>query len=72
MRVAATATVYGIEMVEGIERTDKSCALAVQFHPETAVVKHLGKAVNNDNAGLFMSYDDGMRIFKSFVAVCRQ
>ena len=51
LRVAATATVAGVEMVEGIERTDKTCALAVQFHPEAAVVKHLGKAVNNDNAG---------------------
>ena len=54
-------------MIEGIERTDKRCAIAVQFHPEAAVVKHIGKAVNNDNADQFMSYDAGMKIFSSFL-----
>lgn len=72
LQVTATATVSGVEMVEGIERTDKSCAVAVQFHPEAAVVKHLGKAINNDNARQFMSYDEGMTIFRSFVAACKQ
>lgn len=67
LRVTAKSTVSGIEMIEGIERTDKRCAIAAQFHPEAAVVKHIGKAVNNDNAGQFMSYDDGMKIFRSFL-----
>lgn len=72
LQVTATATVSGVEMVEGIERTDKCCAIAVQFHPEAAVVKHLGKAINNDNAEQFMSYDDGMAIFRSFVDACKE
>ena len=67
LRVTATTTVSGVEMIEGIERTDKRCAIAVQFHPEAAVVKHIGKAVNNDNADQFMSYDAGMKIFRSFL-----
>ena len=54
-------------MIEGIERTDKRCAIAAQFHPEAAVVKHIGKAVNNENADQFMSYDAGMKIFRSFL-----
>ena len=70
LRVTATAVESGVETIEGVERTDKRCAIAVQFHPEAAVVKHLGKAVNNDNADQFMSYDEGMRIFKSFVVAC--
>ena len=72
LQVTATATVSGVEMVEGIERVDKTCAIAVQFHPEAAVVKHLGEAINNDNAEQFMSYDEGMKIFRSFVATCKQ
>lgn len=71
LRVTATTTVAGKTMVEGVERIDKTCAVAVQFHPEAAVVKHIGKAVNNDNAEQFMSYDDGMKIFKSFISVCK-
>lgn len=71
LNVTATTTVSGIEMVEGVERIDKHCAIAVQFHPEAAVVKHLGKAINNDNAEQFMSYDDGMKIFKSFISAAK-
>lgn len=67
LRVTATTTVSGVEMIEGIERTDKRCAIAAQFHPEAAVVKHIGKAVNNDNADQFMSYDAGMKCFWSFL-----
>ena len=71
LRVTATTTVSGVEMIEGVERIDKHCAIAVQFHPEAAVVKHLGKAINNDNAEQFMSYDDGMKIFKSFISAAK-
>jgi putative glutamine amidotransferase len=57
-------------MVEGVERTDKRCAVGVQFHPEAAVVKHLGKGVNNDNASQFMSYDAAMPLIRAFVEEC--
>ena len=37
--VTATTTVSGMETVEGIERKDKRCAVAVQFHPEVANIE---------------------------------
>ena len=37
--VTATTTVSGMETVEGIERKDKRCAVAVQFHPEAANIE---------------------------------
>ena len=70
LRVTATTAVSGIDMVEGVERTDKRCAVGVQFHPEAAVVKHLGKGVNNDNASQFMSYDAAMPLIRAFVEEC--
>ena len=71
LRVTATTTVSGKEMVEGVERTDKKCAIAVQFHPEESVMKSLGKARNSENAHKFMSYDDSMKIFSSFIEACK-
>ena len=70
LRVSATTMVSGVEMIEGIERIDKYCAIGAQFHPEAAVVKHAGKAINNDNAEQFMSYNDGMKIFRAFITAC--
>ena len=39
LSVTATTTVSGMETVEGIERKDKRCAVAVQFHPEAANIE---------------------------------
>ena len=71
LRVTATTTVSGIDMVEGIERTDKRCAVGVQFHPEAAIVKHTGKAVNSANADQFMAYDAAIPLFRAFIEVCK-
>ena len=71
LRVTATTTVSGIDMVEGIERTDKRCAVGVQFHPEAAIVKHTGKAVNNENADQFMAYEAAIPLFRAFIEVCK-
>lgn len=71
LRVTATATVSGIETIEGIERSDKQCAVAVQFHPEAAIVKHLGCGVNNANASQFMTYESAMPLFRRFIECCR-
>ena len=71
LRVTATTTVSGKEMVEGVERTDKKCAVAVQFHPEEAVMKQIGKARVSSNADQFMAYDDAMKIFTSFINAIR-
>jgi len=69
--VTATTSVSGIETIEGIERKDKRCAVAVQFHPEAAIVKHSGKGVNNANASQFMSYETAMPLFRSFIECCK-
>ena len=71
LSVTATTSVSGIETIEGIERKDKRCAVAVQFHPEAAIVKHLGKGVNNANASQFMSYETAMPLFRSFIECCK-
>ena len=71
LRVTATTTVSGIDMVEGIEHTDKRCAVGVQFHPEAAIVKHVGKAMNNANAREFMTYEAAIPLFRAFIEVCK-
>ncbi len=71
LRVTGITTVSGIDMVEGIERSDKTCAVGVQFHPEAAIAKHAGKAVNNENADQFMTYDAAIRLFRAFVERCK-
>lgn len=60
LRVVGTLDTDGIEMIEAIERPDKTFALGLQFHPEAAVVKHLENAENADS---FMSCDDALRFF---------
>ena len=71
LRVSATTTVSGKEMIEGVERTDKKCAFGVQFHPEEAVMKHIGKARVSSNADQFMPYDEAMKTFTSFIEACK-
>ncbi len=51
----------GIQMIEAVERTDKTFALGLQFHPEAAVVKNLDDA---GNKGDFMDYDTALSIFQ--------
>ena len=58
-------------MIEGIERTDKECAIGIQFHPEAAIVKHIGKGLNNANASQFMTYDAAMPLFRAFISECK-
>ena len=72
LRVTATTTVSGIDMVEGVERTDKRCAVGVQFHPEAAIVKHIGKGINNANASQFMTYDAALPLFRAFINECKK
>jgi len=48
-------------MIEAVERTDKTFAVGLQFHPEAALVKNLDGA---ENKGDFMDYDTALRIFQ--------
>ena len=72
LKVSATTLVSGVTNIEGIERTDKKCTAAIQFHPEAAVAKHKGKGVNNQNAAMFMSYDVAMPVFHAFKKQCAE
>ena len=54
----------GIPMIEAVERTDKTFAVGLQFHPEAALVKHLDKAGNEAD---YMDYDTALSIFRYLV-----
>ena len=57
----------GIQMIEAIERTDKTFAVGLQFHPEAAIVKHLENVENRDD---YMDYDTALSIFQWIVQKC--
>ena len=57
----------GIHMIEAIERTDKTFAVGLQFHPEAALVKHLENVKNRDD---YMDYDTALSIFQWIVQKC--
>ena len=54
----------GIRILEAVERTDKTFAVGLQFHPEAALVKHLEGA---ENAGDYMDCDTALSIFQYIV-----
>ena len=54
----------GLQIIEALERTDKTCAMGIQFHPEAAVGKNLDHA---ENAGDYISKDKALAFFKWIV-----
>ncbi|MBR1735882.1 MAG: gamma-glutamyl-gamma-aminobutyrate hydrolase family protein [Firmicutes bacterium] len=54
----------GIKMIEAVERTDKTFAVGLQFHPEAAVVKNIDNAENRAD---FLDYDTALNVFKYIV-----
>lgn len=54
----------GIQMIEAVERTDKTFAVGLQFHPEAAIVKHLNNAENQDD---YMTDDTALSFFQWIV-----
>jgi putative glutamine amidotransferase len=64
LAIAGTTETDGIQIIEAIERTDKTFAVGLQFHPEAALVKHLENAANQDD---YMSYDMALSIFQWIV-----
>lgn len=54
----------GIQIIEAVERMDKTFAVGLQFHPEAALVKHVENAMNQDD---FMDYDTALSIFQWIV-----
>lgn len=65
LRVTAITHDDGVDIIEAIERTDKHFALGVQYHPETAVRKHLD---HESDEHLFMSVDEGLAYFRALIA----
>lgn len=55
----------GVKMIEAVERTDKTFAVGLQFHPEAALVKNIDDA---ENKGDFMDYDTALSIFQYITA----
>ena len=62
--VTGTTDTDGIRMIEAVERTDKTFAVGLQFHPEAAIVKHLEGA---ENRGDFMDYETALSVFQWIV-----
>ena len=67
--ITAITPTAGIDMIEAIERTDKSFAIGFQFHPEAAAVKHLEHKINADK---FMEYDTAMKSFRYLINYLRR
>jgi len=68
LRITASFLEEGIEIYEGIERTDQHFAVGVQFHPEVAVNKYLEGA---DNASDYMDYESALAYFRVLVQEAR-
>jgi len=41
-------------------------------YPEAAIVKHIGKGLNNANASQFMTSDAAMPLFRAFIGECKK
>ncbi len=65
LKVTGSIDTNGVQMIEAVEREDKTFAVGLQFHPEAAVVKNLDQADNKDD---FMDYDTAMSIFEYIVS----
>jgi gamma-glutamyl-gamma-aminobutyrate hydrolase PuuD len=64
LKVTGTTLTDGVEMIESIERLDKTYKIGLQFHPEAALVKNLNNVANKGN---YMSSDMALKFFKSLV-----
>ena len=59
--VTAHATTEGVDMIEAVERTDKTYAIGVQFHPEISIQKKLDNEANGQD---YLDYDTALTLFK--------
>jgi len=64
LRVVGTTDTNGVQMIEAVERTDKTFAVGLQFHPEAALVKNLDEV---ENRGDYMDYDTALSVFRYIV-----
>ena len=65
LKVTGITPTQGTDIIEAIERKDKTFALGVQFHPEEAVRQHLD---NTPTAKNFMQLYDGVSYFRALIS----
>jgi len=65
LRVTGITSTDGVDIIEAIERTDKTFALGVQFHPEEAVKKHIK---GEPDADRFMPLEEAVKYFAALIA----
>lgn len=68
LKVTGITLTDGIPVIEAIERTDKSFALGVQFHPEEAVRMNL----DGEAAARFMPINEGLAFFRALITQARK
>ncbi len=69
LRVTGSVNTGGVQIIEAVERTDKTFAVGFQFHPEAAIVKHQTGA---ENAANYMDYDVAIRFFRRIIEAGKQ
>lgn len=68
LAVTGITPTQGIDIIEAIERTDKTFALGVQYHPEEAVRKHI---YNDPEANQFMQLYKAVNYFRALIGHCK-
>ena len=63
LKVTGVTDTCGYEMIEAIQYAGKKNIVGFQFHPETAVAKHIKKA---GNASDYMSKEQAEKFFDQF------
>ena len=64
LRITGVTPTDGVDIIEAIERTDKTFALGVQFHPEEAIKQHLK---GHPGADRFMPLDEALKYFTALI-----
>ena len=65
LKMSGYTIVNDMKMIEAIERTDKTLAIGLQFHPEAAMVKHIAGSANKDS---YMTMVEAKKLINSFVS----
>ncbi len=69
LKVTGITPTQGYDVIEAIERKDKSFALGVQFHPEEAVRQHV---TDTPSATSFMQLYEGVSYFRALINHCKK